>query len=319
MPCFVDNKIVTNFDEFLKAKIRSQALKLEREELIRSPIKELDSTYPALYIGQNEFSILKPGHDNLEIIGTDEATTCCILIFRHSSSGVVGMAHLDGSHTHQSVRHMFQVFKDASSSRHEGRYEMHMIGGFQDDKYQSINLNHDIIEASCGINNDIHIVNSCIFEENDVVRNYIHYPIITGVAVHLTTGKVGRVKFTYKGPDAVLRSAARSYLDNIWQIYKDGRVRVGPYHWKSNSHYFRRALQMDDNYILQNFSTSPVQESASFIPAMRAQLSFLVEHQNSDNTLFSDGKTRLFKWNSAEEQWSRVYDYNYHLPRSRRP
>lgn len=51
----------------------------------------------ALYVGQREVAATVPEDANVSMIGSDDATTCIIVILRHSVSGAVALAHFDGS------------------------------------------------------------------------------------------------------------------------------------------------------------------------------------------------------------------------------
>ena len=47
-----------------------------------------------LYVGQREMAVLTP-EDGMELVGSEDATTCHILVLRESTSSTVGLAHLD--------------------------------------------------------------------------------------------------------------------------------------------------------------------------------------------------------------------------------
>ncbi|KAG5877398.1 hypothetical protein JTB14_037020 [Gonioctena quinquepunctata] len=50
-----------------------------------------------LYVQQREYAATVPHDKNVNIIGSDDATTCIIVVIRHSGSGAVSLGHFDGS------------------------------------------------------------------------------------------------------------------------------------------------------------------------------------------------------------------------------
>ena len=45
-------------------------------------------------MGQREMAVVAPG-DNVSMVGSEDATTCHIVIIRDDHTGVTGLAHLD--------------------------------------------------------------------------------------------------------------------------------------------------------------------------------------------------------------------------------
>lgn len=80
--------------------------------------------------------------ENISIIGTDDTTTCCIGVLRHTGSGVVCLAHFDGSALDQSVEIMIRKVEEINMSLAltEGHFELHLIGGFLDSRRYSEDL-----------------------------------------------------------------------------------------------------------------------------------------------------------------------------------
>lgn len=77
-----------------------------------------------LYVSQREMAAIAPHDKNVHIVGSDDSTTCIIVVVRHSGrfacsllviitiilvgvgSGAVAMAHLDGNGTDEAVTAM---------------------------------------------------------------------------------------------------------------------------------------------------------------------------------------------------------------------
>ena len=48
----------------------------------------------SLYVMQREMVVVRP-EDRVEIVGSEDATTCHICVLREPTSGTTGLAHLD--------------------------------------------------------------------------------------------------------------------------------------------------------------------------------------------------------------------------------
>lgn len=72
-------------------------------------------------------------HDkNVNIIGSDDVTTCVIVVVRHSGSGAVALAHLDSNGIDEAVSTMVARVQNLALGYPEGRIELQLIGGFKD-------------------------------------------------------------------------------------------------------------------------------------------------------------------------------------------
>lgn len=75
---------------------------------------------------------IAPHDKNVHIVGSDDATTCIIVVVRHSGSGAVALAHLDGNGTDEAVGTMIGRVQELAIGYPEGRIELQLIGGFRD-------------------------------------------------------------------------------------------------------------------------------------------------------------------------------------------
>jgi protein N-terminal asparagine amidohydrolase len=83
--------------------------------------------------------------ENISIIGTEDTTTCCIGVLRHTGSGVVCLAHFDGSaldKLEHNVENMIKRIEEVNMSLAltEGHFQLHLIGGFNDSRGYSEEL-----------------------------------------------------------------------------------------------------------------------------------------------------------------------------------
>lgn len=87
-----------------------------------------------LYVDQREMAAVAPHDKNVNIIGSDDATSCIIVVVRQSGSGAVALAHLDGTGTDEACTTMINRVQELSMGYTEGRLELQLIGGFRDQK-----------------------------------------------------------------------------------------------------------------------------------------------------------------------------------------
>lgn len=76
-------------------------LKAASEFVINQELRIVEKQAKVLYVGQKEMGVVSPNDDVVNIVGSEDATTCHIVILRHVSTGVTGVAHLDCEDYHQ--------------------------------------------------------------------------------------------------------------------------------------------------------------------------------------------------------------------------
>ena len=69
-------------------------LKANSLSVLSRPARQVDASEKCLYVGQKEVAVVSPG-DNVNMVGSEDATTCHILILRDGHTGVTGLAYLD--------------------------------------------------------------------------------------------------------------------------------------------------------------------------------------------------------------------------------
>ncbi|XP_072337919.1 protein N-terminal asparagine amidohydrolase isoform X3 [Scyliorhinus torazame] len=174
------------------------------------PVRKIDPK-GLLYVQQRELAAITPQGDSVSILGTDDATTCHMVVLRHTGSGATCLGHCDGSETERMVSLMLNATKSLSVGCDSGRYEVHLIGGFIDERSLSHTLTLELLKAFDRESENIHLETYCLTELNDVVKKNVHWPVIYGIAVNVKTGEIFHATFPDKGPDEVIRSA-RNFL-----------------------------------------------------------------------------------------------------------
>ncbi|KAM9793082.1 protein N-terminal asparagine amidohydrolase [Neosynchiropus ocellatus] len=277
----------------------------EHAKVFRSqPLADVDPKC-LLYVQQREFAATTPSDDCVSVMGSDDATTCHLVVLRHTGSGAVCLAHCDGSNTWSEIPLLVKSVMSLSHSTKEGRLELHLVGGFKDDSMTSLGLSLNILGAFQKQREHIHLITCCITDMNDVVENGTHRPVIYGIGVNVKTGVVFPASFPQKGPAEDLRSARTFTGGQMTEIYDSclGLVKVGPCKWSPNMDIAFWLSQTDDT-ILKYLSTSPMAEPPHFVQHMKSTIRFLLEHPNAE-TLFPGDEPQFYQ-RTERGDWERV-------------
>ncbi|XP_053132328.1 protein N-terminal asparagine amidohydrolase isoform X4 [Hemicordylus capensis] len=224
----------------------------ERAKLLRSQSAQIVGPKGLLYVQQREFAATTPKDGSVSILGSDDATTCHLVVVRHTGSGAICLTHCDGSDTETEVLLITNAVKVLSPDTECGRLEVHLVGGFNDDRHLSQRLTNQLLRAFDRLQDSIHLVTFCVTELNDRLDKGNHFPFIYGIAANVKTGEVFHATFPDRGPDEDLRSASileGAKMVNIYDSRKE-QLCIGPYFWMPSPavDYW---LEQDDEYILQ--------------------------------------------------------------------
>ncbi|KAJ7347646.1 hypothetical protein OS493_039809 [Desmophyllum pertusum] len=170
-------------------------------------------------------------------------------------SGATSLGHFDGDSTDDGIKAMITCVKLLSKSKcgSSGRIELHMFGGFHDDRGTSNKLTISILRAIQNQNERIHLCSACVTDFNDTVEKGLHKPIIYGIGINVQDGQIYPATFLDKGPDEWIRHArifggVRGMVEIYNSTYKE--LRIMPYDYRHGM----RPVSVDapDEYILQH-------------------------------------------------------------------
>ncbi|XP_061685357.1 protein N-terminal asparagine amidohydrolase [Syngnathoides biaculeatus] len=300
MPLLIQNTVVERITSTADLFDKYPHLQENAKAFRSQPLTDVDPKC-LLYVQQREFAATTPADNSVSVIGSEDATTCHLVVVRHTGSGAACLAHCDGSNTFAEVPLFIKSVTSLSTCCHEGRLELHLVGGFKDEAMTSHELSLNILAAFQQLQDDIHLETCCVTEMNDVVLNAVHRPAVYGVAVNVKTGKVFPATFPYKGPAEELRSARTFTGGQMVNIYdsSQGLVKVGPCKWSPDLG-IAFWLSQDDVIILKYLSTSPKAEPPHFVHHIKSTIQFLLKHPNSDN-LFPGGQPQLYQRTESGE------------------
>ncbi|XP_023102396.1 protein N-terminal asparagine amidohydrolase isoform X3 [Felis catus] len=248
--------------------VRAHPLLEERARLLRGQSVQQVGPQGLLYVQQRELAAASPQDGSISILGSDDATTCHIVVLRHTGNGATCLTHCDGSDTKAEVPLIMSSIKSFSDHAPCGRLEVHLVGGFSDDRQLSQKLTHQLLSEFDRQEDDIHLVTLCVTELNDREENEKHFPIIYGIvhaedlfiptAVNIKTAEIYRASFPDRGPEEELRAARALTGGPMISIYdaKTEQLRIGPYSWMPFPHV-DFWLQQDDKQILEYTSRLP--------------------------------------------------------------
>ncbi|XP_058073412.1 protein N-terminal asparagine amidohydrolase isoform X2 [Magnolia sinica] len=244
-----------------------------------------------VYVFQREYATVDPSL--VELVGTDEATTCIGLVIRNQKSGMTSVAHMDSQKTVDLG--LIQMLTSVIDHEMDDELDVHLIGGFDDtpdedviattgagsDEEQSghsLPLCSKIIEALQSRREKFQIQTLFVLGHNtkrDSDGNAC--PLVNGFLVETSTGSLRPASFdkSSRCPDEIVRRlrVTVSSLDPTWngrllETYDThhDRFHIAPCSWSPNWKYIASWLQQcSDSEILLECSTSPSAEGPDFV------------------------------------------------------
>lgn len=299
MPLVVDGIVLAElplttrslFETYPRLKEVSSSLLFNQQSKVVGPVG-------LLYVNQREFAATTPHDKNVSILGSDDATTCLVAVIRHTGSGAVCLCHIDsGSAISEGARDLLKKVQDLSINYPDGRYELHVVGGFQDSHGYSEENSISLLHAFHKLPEQIDLVLACICELNSTHRGGICWPKFYGLGVNVKTGEIFPATFPDKGPEMALRSArhftgAHQMLD-VYDCHL-GLLRIGPFSYEP----LRGVdlwLEQADDFILRHLSTSPEVEPPHFVLQVRASLKYIRDHPFPLVTIFRDNRPHFYR------------------------
>ncbi|CAJ1053820.1 protein N-terminal asparagine amidohydrolase [Xyrichtys novacula] len=304
MPLLIQNRGIGRINSTAELFDRFPHLQENARTFRSRPLVDVDPKC-LLYVQQREFAATTPADNCVSVMGSEDATTCHLVVLRHTGSGAVCLAHCDGSSTWSEVPLFVKAVSSLSQVCKEGRFELHLVGGFNDESKTSHKLSLNILAAFQKQKEDIHLETCCVTELNDSVVDGTHRPVVYGIGVNVKTGDVFPSSFPYKGPAEQLRSARTFTGGQMADIYDSskGLVKIGPCKWSPNLDIAFWLSQNDDT-ILKYLSTSPRAEPPHFVQHMKSTIQFILGHPSPDS-LFPDGQPQVYH-RTERGDWERV-------------
>lgn len=278
---------------------------------------------PVLYVMQGETAIVSPRDDTIQIVMTDDTTTCITGIIRHCNSGVTSLTHFDRPLDDNLLVESLEAAltrmiclgnggdsKSAEAERDESdaKFDLYLIGGYCDEKRISEDLAIYLLKTFNSLASRFTINLVCAFTGELNTRSItistgmigeatIPAPVVYGSAINLQTGAVVSALLNRRNGNGIplfdIRRASVSFgnAKKYWDVYDPERklLVVHPVYFDiqrspQTLHYFNFAIKLKDQDILKKFSTSPYVEPPHFVSDIRGVFKFFLDHHNRNIT-----------------------------------
>ncbi|CAF0728157.1 unnamed protein product [Brachionus calyciflorus] len=282
-------------------------LKKNSEEFINSPKNEQDA-FKCLFVGQREYVTVTHNDPLIDIIGSDDATTCHIILLVDESNYNCSLCHLDGSDTHGGLNQMVESLKALRTNTDDSsEFSVFLVGGFEDSNNSSQELTNQIFDALLN-RSEIFNLKLCINTKlNSIKLNNVNFPMIYGLGYEIKNKKVFMCnKFLDKGPDFLARSARHFSTNGNMNIYDpvECKLIIRPFSYKVYD-YIPQCIDLPENVLLKYFSTSPEQEPAHFSANLREVFKFMCKHPKPLKTYFINNEPFIYV-KKDDGSWNKI-------------
>ncbi|KAH9302332.1 hypothetical protein KI387_013915, partial [Taxus chinensis] len=254
------HQLVLNLLQHPSLTAKTNAFKSLSETIIKLPIDPTSvgsesSSVKFVYVFQREYATVNPSY--VELVGTDEATTCVGLVISNRTTRMTSVAHFDSE---ERVKWGFlQMLSGVVCTEKDAVLDVHLIGGFDDTRERFFNkvfknenivvknthssvstlTTHQyneklvldgyswplclrIVEALQGMHHHFHLQTFCILNHNTSAGpKGLVCPIVRGFVVNTVTGNIMPASFdrSARCPDEVVRRirVSFSFEDPTWK------------------------------------------------------------------------------------------------------
>ncbi|KAF9587659.1 hypothetical protein IFM89_004491 [Coptis chinensis] len=239
-----------------------------------------------VYVFQREYATVDP--ELVELVGTDEATTCVGVVIRNRKTGMTSVSHIDSPNVvDQGLNQMLSLLVDENSN---DELEVHLVGGFEDTSPENNAISSEehsghsfplcsmLLHALKNRRERFHIQTLFVLGHNTGSdSDRYSYPIMHGFVVETCTGTISPANFdrTSRCPDEIVRrirvtvsSGDPTWNRKLLETYdtKNDRFQIAACSWTSRWKYIAFSLQqLSDSEILLRCSTSPFVEGPDFV------------------------------------------------------
>ncbi|XP_062178711.1 protein N-terminal asparagine amidohydrolase [Phragmites australis] len=280
-----------------------------------------------VYVFQREYATVDPAR--VELVGTDEATTCVGVVIRNNKTGMTSVSHMDFPRIVEGgIKQMLELLGDGDAN---AQFDVHLIGGFDDASTKAVHssgkkhskqegysysLCCKIVEVLHKFQQQFHLRSFCVLQNNTTTDSYANArPIIGGFVVETSSGAVTPASFEMNSrcPDEIVRRirVSVSSYDPIWQgklleTYdtQSDAFRIAAACWMPDWADIASSLdQLSDSEVLLQCSTSPAAEPPHFVENERRIWRYLIDNPDWEVT-FPKYKPRVFH-RTSDGRWSR--------------
>jgi len=313
MPLIIDDLV------YDKSKFKSfyddyPSIKEACNQFKSKPIRFVYPHEKYLYLNQGEYAIVNRDDENIDIIGSDEATTCCLLFLQAGTSYAV--AHIDDTIQFNSLIQLVNelLVVGGENNNQFNSYDVRssnaikltcqLIGSYKDEKDYSIKLLYKLLSYLNRIPNVIiDLKLACVLEMNTKIiqkdgHNY-NCPIYYGCAIELSDQRTnGRqssddllnisfpAEFVERDPEIVLRKVRHlcqkkdlvQVYNSLSKVFVIDKFIYNPI----DRYYVEKLVNSSDQFILDNCSTSPHVEPPHFVEICRQVYKLMAQRKDEE-------------------------------------
>ncbi|KAL0425559.1 UNVERIFIED_CONTAM: protein N-terminal asparagine amidohydrolase [Sesamum radiatum] len=265
-----------------------------------------------VYIFQREFATVDPAL--VDLVGTDEATTCVGIAIRNCKTGMIAVAHMDSPNVVDTgLSQMLSLVADHESDALLDHSYLAIRSRTKLEGY-SYPLCVKIIETLMNRKEKFQIQTLHVLGHNTKWDSEgIAYPIFHGFVMETSTGSITPASFdgTSRCPDEIVRRirVTAAFEDPSWtgkllDTYdtRTDHFVIAPCVWTIRQKHIALTLQnLSDTEILLACSSSPYAEVPDFVDNEKRKWDYLIRHPNWRET-FPSKQPRVFL-RTADGTW----------------
>lgn len=209
MTIFVENDCLPKFPKTVSSFYDSYpSFKSDSAKFISEPVQTIE-TENVLFVAQKEYAIVKSDDTLFKLIGTDDATTCHIIVMKNKEESTTLVAHIDSADCFESLSQMVLEVVGNCLLNTEFYIELSIFGGYSDERQTSEPLTLDLLQFYHQCRVKFKLNNMCVGLANTTRKKGINYPVIYGIAVDLHSNSIFPASFPLntRGPQLPLRSS----------------------------------------------------------------------------------------------------------------
>ena len=187
-------------------------LKAEANKLVIQPLQKFDNPQSrVLYVTQKEYVIVKKDDTHISWVGSDDATTCHVVVLVNQEESSVCVAHLDTARNSEELTRMVAASVGASHISPNFHLDLHIVGGYSDEENQSEKLTVALLRFFQQLPVEFRLQQLCVGSVNSRSSHQfggINFPRLYGLAVDIPNFTIHPAKFSVqvRGPCLPMRA-----------------------------------------------------------------------------------------------------------------
>lgn len=201
---------------------RYPSLVTEASSFLHNPQTHIDNPSRTLYVSQKEYAVVSQSESQLSVVGSDDATTCHIVILHNKRHSLFSVAHIDSANNIEALTRIVADTIGDSEVDENLSLDLYMVGGYTDERCTSELLTLELLHFYHELPVIIKLYLLCVGELNTQVKNGVNWPIIYGVSVNFTLEYFHILPASFalltRGPCLALRSSR--FLGRADTVYR---------------------------------------------------------------------------------------------------